>query len=251
MGESVRDPSSSFCNSPSPPPSYTPLPLSGHVTLMYGQSSSPAKRQDSIQSTTTRDEYEVALGSVLEGSFRGRERRESGTSHRRISREGDVEVQQAAAEMSRQPSTDMSSTLVPCDSTRTENDEQEVTAEQSHDSSFPWDQESLRPARLEILSSSVPATRPPSPFPRSRSLSFQLPPLRTIQQPEPHPLPPPPELLVQPFRLPPLRELPPLLDTHGSGSGRRKRGRSHSCQLQTSTLLSSVREQSAVTVVQS
>ncbi|CAI8017363.1 hypothetical protein GBAR_LOCUS10550 [Geodia barretti] len=50
MGQSAQDPSSSFCTSPSPPP-YTPLPLSGHVTLMLGQGPSPAKRRNSIQST--------------------------------------------------------------------------------------------------------------------------------------------------------------------------------------------------------
>ena len=261
MGQSAQDPSSSFCTSPSPPP-YTPLPLSGHVTLMLGQGPSPAKRRNSIQSTRV-DSYpgppveqeasqqgtEAAPGSILESSLR-RERRESGTSrrHSREVVEGEIDLA-AAAEVSRQPSADLSSTLL-LDSTRTAYyaaAEQEATVEQS---SFPADQP-LRPPRLDVLSSSFPSARPPSPFPRSRSLSFQLPPLRTIQHPrEPQPLPPPEQSSQQqlPFRLPPLTELSPLDSSETHGSRKRARQRSHSCHLQTSTLLTSLQDQSVAAI---
>ena len=248
MGQSAQNPSSSFWNSPSPPP-YTPLPLSGHVTLMLGQPS-PAKRRNSIQSTRVdsypgppvgqEQETEAAPGSILESSLR-RERRESGTSRRHSREVGEGEIDLAAA--AGQPSADLSSTLLP-DSTRTADyaaAEQEATVEQS---SFPANQ----PVRLDVLSSSFPSARPPSPFPRSRSLSFQLPPLRTIQHPrEPQPLPPP-ELSSQqqlPFRLPPLS---PLDSSETHGSRKRARQRSHSCHLQTSTLLTSLQEQSVAVI---
>ena len=263
VGESARDASSSFCNSSSPPP-YTPLPLSGHVTLMLGQDSSPAKRQDSLRSSTrserdlypreqdsTQHQVDVS-GSILESSFR-RERIGSATS-RHHSRDVVVgEMEMSAPEVSRQPSADMSSTqVIEFEPTRTA--DETVESHDSLSSPFPTDQLLPRPPRLDILSSSFPSARPPSPFPRSRSLSFQLPPLRTIQQPPPPDepqLPPPPDLLQQPapFRLPPLRELPPLDGETHQRSRKRSRGRSNSCQLQTSSLLTSLQEQS-VTVIQ-
>ena len=198
MGESAREPS---CSPDSPPP-YTPLPLSGHVTLMLGQGSSPDKRQDTA--TPVRDREEQATDPLLERSFTR-------------------DPQQSLGE----PSSSVSMTTV---------------AEQPPGvDSLPNDILPPQSLRLTNLSSSFPSARPPSPFPRSRSLSFQLPPLRSLSQPRPSSSEPHP-----PLRLPPLRE---VASSCHQRPRKRTRARSRSCQLQTNSLSPSVQEHT-LTIIQ-
>ena len=106
------------------------------------------------------------------------------------------------------------------------------------------------------LSSSFPSARPPSPFPRARSLSSQLPPLRQLRHSTGEQPPP----LIAPhnaaFRLPPLAlQRQHSLDSSATTSNsshhhhkrRRRRVRSVSCQMQT-TGLDSVQEQTIAIV---
>lgn len=111
---------------------------------------------------------------------------------------------------------------------------------------------------------SFPPARPPSPFPRSRSLSSQLPPLTRIRprdDPAGTPAPVPESREHTPFRLPPLallRQQHPTVveDSSGSNSGttstghhkhKKRRVRSLSCQMQSSGL-SSVQEQTVAII---
>ena len=104
------------------------------------------------------------------------------------------------------------------------------------------------------LSSSFPSARPPSPFPRARSLSSQLPPLRQLRHftGEQPPLIAPHNAA---FRLPPLAlQRQHSLDSSATSNSshhhhkrRRRRVRSVSCQMQT-TGLDSVQEQTIAIV---
>ena len=255
MGESARETRSSLCEPSSPPP-YTPLPLSGHVTLMLGNDS-PTKRQGWV--TTAADdgcregtsspapasaEEEAsysqhqpqpdASGSVLESSFR----RASVASGPQGDENGRDAAAIVAAELARS-SAEHSATF-PVDTV----DHRSEAREMSPSPHLP---------HYISLSSSFPSARPPSPYPRSRSLSSQLPPLRQIRPSST----PPPELLA--FRLPPLAlQRQHSLETGSSSSTgthqhpkrrRGKRVRSRSCQMETSGL-TSVQEQTTVAIVQ-
>ena len=264
----------SYTNSSSPPP-YTPLPLSGHVTLMY--SSSPAKRQVSVVSAShaggsgegagylpTSPRSDTASCSALDTSARD-ERRISLASE---AERGEIE---AAAPGTAAVRTD------PCDagmpSAISQVSEGHSSAlEVSPVSGITGDPERpctvammttntsvIRPSPIPYqtlqsiaLSSSFPSARPPSPYPRTRSLSVQLPPLRTMRHHQPGDEERANTHLSLPvmdrnnaFRLPPLalqRQHSAEQDTSLQRKRKKSRVRSQSCVVHSSGL-SSVQEQ--------
>ena len=256
--EAARGDAPSYCDSSSPPP-YTPLPLSGHVTLMLSHDS-PAKRQASVDSTahnacpssaamndaTTSGLHTEASNSALDISYHGRQTEAESFSER-------VPTTIGHCTRDDYPITNSSPTTAVDIPDHPRADFTNDYTREHHSPSQPSQDPPLRPLGYISLSSSFPSARPPSPFPRARTASNQLPPLMRIQPPEHRRastpgIPASESFERTPFRLPPLalQRLPPVEGSGSYGSGphskrTKKRVRSQSCQIQTSGL-SSVQE---------